>query len=131
MGTHVTAQYTVKSWDEKPVIELDDGGKLTRTSVTGGYTGAIEGEAASESVMCYAADGTAVFVGFERIVGRIDGREGSFILRSEGTYDGTEARATLSVVPGSGTGELTGLRGEGSFVAPHGPQATVELDYRL
>jgi Protein of unknown function (DUF3224) len=35
------------------------------------------------------------------------------------------------VVPGSGTGELGGLRGEGELVAPRGREASFTLDYRL
>jgi Protein of unknown function (DUF3224) len=36
---------------------------------------------------------------------------------------------TWFVVPGSGTGELTGLRGEGGFTANLGEGADVTLDY--
>ena len=54
---------------------------------------------------------------------------GSVVLRTVGTFDGREARAQWTVVPGSGSGGLEGLRGEGGFTAPHGGQATVTLDY--
>ena len=54
------------------------------------------------------------------------------MLQQVGTYEGTTARATWQVVPGSGTGDLTGLRGEGGYVAEHGqPQAPYTLDYDL
>jgi hypothetical protein len=53
------------------------------------------------------------------------------VLQATGTYDGTEARGTWSVVPGTGTGELKQLRGEGSFNAPHGSQMHYTLDYDL
>jgi hypothetical protein len=33
------------------------------------------------------------------------------------------------VVPGSGTGELAGLRGEGGFEAALGEHASITLDY--
>jgi hypothetical protein len=123
--------FTVKAWDEKPVVETEGGGKLTRTSIAGLYTGDIEGEATSEVVTCYRADGTAVFVGLERIVGRVGGRAGTFVLRSTGGYDGNEAKATSSVLSGSATGDLTGLEGEGRFAAPRGQQGRLELEYRL
>jgi hypothetical protein len=32
-------------------------------------------------------------------------------------------------VPGSGTGDLRGLRGEGEFSAPQGSEAAVTLNY--
>ena len=131
MRAQANGTFTVKAWDEKPVVATDGGGKLTRASIAGLYTGEIEGEATSEVVMCYRADGTADFVGLERIVGRVAGRAGSFVLRSTGAYDGSEAKATFSVLQGSATGELTGLEGEGQFAAPHGQQGKLQLEYRL
>jgi len=58
-------------------------------------------------------------------------RSGSFVFETTGSYDGGEARTTWSVVPGSGTDELRGLRGEGSAVAPGGPNGSFTLDYDL
>jgi hypothetical protein len=131
MSGRANGTFTVKAWDEKPIVQTDGGGKLTRASVAGSYTGEIEGEATSDLVMCYRPDGTAEYVGLERIVGRVGGRAGSFVLRSTGAFDGSEATATFSVVAGSGTGELTGLEGEGRFAAPHGNQGKLQLEYRL
>jgi hypothetical protein len=131
MTDRASASYTVKSWDENDVVETEDGGKVTRASVTGEYTGEIEGRATTESVMTYRSDGTAEFVGMERIVGRVGDRSGSFVLRSVGNYDGKTARSEMEVVEGSGTGELGGLRGAGRFSAEHGPQGSLELDYRF
>jgi hypothetical protein len=53
------------------------------------------------------------------------------MLQTDGTYDGTEARTRWLVVPGSGTDELQGLRGEGTAVAPHGPNGSYTFDYDL
>lgn len=131
MGTQARATFTVKSWDEKPVVELDGGGKFTRASVVGVYSGEIEGEGTWENVMFFRADGTAIYVGLERITGRIGGRAGSVVLQSTGAYDGTEARSTVSVVAGSATGELAGLEGEGRFAAPHGLKGSLDLEYRF
>src|SRR6266540_3074303 len=74
-------------------------------------------------------NGTATFVGFERFVGRIGSRSGSFVVETIGTFDGNEARTAWSVVAGSGTDDLQGLRGEGTAVAPHGPNGSFSLDY--
>jgi hypothetical protein len=130
MSAHASGTFTVKAWDEKPIAEMDGGGKLTRASVAGVYTGDIEGEGKSEVINCYRADGTAVFVGIERIVGRVGGRTGSFVLQTSGAFDGEEAKATLSVLSGSSTGDLAGLEGEGRFAASRGQQGKLELDYR-
>jgi hypothetical protein len=132
MATRANVQFKIESWDEKPYAEVEDGGKLTRVSVRQALSGDIEGDAAVEWLMCYRADQTADFVGLQRVTGRLGERSGSFIVRQEdGRFDGGEARARLSVVPSSGTGELAGLRGEGELVAPRGGQASFTLDYRL
>lgn len=131
MSQRATGKFEVKSWDEKPYEELDGGGKLTRARVTQSAHGDLEGEGVVEYLMAYRADGTAQFVGMQRVVGSLGGRQGSFVLQIEGTYDGGRAKGDWSVVSGSGTGELRGLKGTGGFEAPHGPTASITLDYEL
>jgi Protein of unknown function (DUF3224) len=45
------------------------------------------------------------------------------------TLRGTTVSGDWFVVPGSGTGELAGLRGEGGFTAELGHRADITLDY--
>ena len=130
MPTRATASFKIAGWDEKTYTELEDGGKLTQASVKQAFSGEIEGDGAVEWLMCYRPDSTAEFVGLQHFVGRIGGRSGSFaLLQTAGSFDGTEARGELSVVPGSGTQDLRGLRGNGEFSAPIGSVAAVTLDY--
>jgi hypothetical protein len=129
MSTHATGTFDGKTWDEKPYSEVDGGAKLSRASVTNAFHGDIEGEGTLEYLLIYRDDGSASFVGVERVVGRVGGRLGSFVLQHGGTYEGGTAKATWFVVPGSGTGDLRGLRGEGGLVAQHGPSASYTLDY--
>jgi uncharacterized protein DUF3224 len=126
-----TSSFAIKNWDEKPYSEGENQPKLTRASVTKTFRGDIEGEGVIDYLMMYRADGTAAFVGLERVVGRLGGRAGSFVLQHSGEYDGTVAKASYSVVPGSGTGELTGLRGKGSATAGHSKENPMTLDYEL
>jgi Protein of unknown function (DUF3224) len=126
------ATFKIEGWDEAPYAEFDGGRKLTKASVTQAVSGDVEGEGSVESLMCYRDDGTADFVGLQRIVGRIGERSGSFVLvQTAGTFDGQMARAELAVVPGSGTEELAGLSGTGTFEAPHGGTPSMTLDVRF
>jgi hypothetical protein len=128
--TRATGTYEVKAWDEKPYEELEEGAKLTRASVTETFKGDIEGESTVEFLMMYPDASTASYVGLQRVVGSLGGRPGSFVLQVSGTFEGGVAQATWSVVPGSGTGELRGLRGEGGFPAQHGSSSVpYTLDY--
>jgi hypothetical protein len=132
MTIKATATFKIQGWDESPYTEIDSSRKLTRASVKQAFSGDIEGEGAVEWLMCYRPDDTADFVGLQRIVGRLGDRSGSFVmLQSDGTFDGKEARGKLTVVPGSGTEELSDLRGEGTFSAPREGEPSVTLAYEL
>ena len=132
MSTHATATFEVKSWDEQSYQEFEGGTKLTRASVTTSYHGDIEGEGTLEYLMFYGEDGSASFVGLERVAGRVGNRSGSFVLRHSGAYEGGTAKDTYVVVPGSGTGDLRGLRGEGGFaLSGHAQHYPITLDYEF
>src|SRR6266571_1731833 len=124
-------RFDIKHWDEKPYSEGKDLPKLTRGSVTKTFTGDIEGEGQVEYLMMYRSDGSATFVGLERVVGRLAGKAGSFVLQRTGVFEGGVARESYSVVPGSGTGELRGLRGEGVTAVGHGLEHPMTLTYDL
>ena len=127
--TSAKGTFRVQSWQEHPYLELDGGAKLTRASVEQGFAGDIVGGGAVEWLMAYRPDGTADFVGMQTVTGTIGGRAGGFVVRSVGSFDGGIAEGAWSVVVGSGTRDLAGLRGHGGFRAPLGPEATYELDY--
>jgi hypothetical protein len=129
MHKHATATFGLESWDEKAYNEAEGAPKLSRVSSTKSYKGDIEGEGKLEYLMMYRADGTASFVGLERVTGRIGGRSGSFVLQHGGVFEGGIAKAILSVVAGSGTGDLRRIKGEGGFSVGHQPPFTMTLDY--
>jgi hypothetical protein len=121
MRKQAKAIFGIKSWDEKPYNEIEGAPKLTRVSATKSYQGDIEGEGKLEYLMMYRTAGSASFMGLERVTGSVGGRSGSFVLQHTGTFEGGVAKVTLSVVPGSGTGDLRGLSGEGRFSVGHQP----------
>jgi hypothetical protein len=127
----LTGGFELASWDEQTTQELEGERKLTRALVTQTFTGDLEGEGSVEWLMCYAEDGTARFVGMQLVRGVIDGRKGSVVLETVGEFDGGKARGRWTVIPGSATGDLAGITGEGRFEAPHGPNATFTLEVDL
>ena len=132
MTERAEGTFKVSGWDENTYQELDGQQKLTKASMEFGYAGGIEGTGRSETLMYYREDGTAVYTGLERIVGRLGDRSGSLVVYAYGTYDGGEARTVWRVVNGSGAGELRGIRGQGTAVAASGqPGGTFTLDYDL
>jgi hypothetical protein len=124
VSTQATGTFKIDAWDEQPYAD-----KLTRAQVKATYSGDIEGQGETEWLMCYREDKTADFVGFQRIVGRIGDRSGSFVFESTGAFDGKQASGPLEIVRGSGTGELAGITGTGTLTAPMGGEPSVSLDY--
>ncbi len=132
MSTHATGTVEGKAWDEKPYTEIVGEQKLARASVTNAFHGDIQGQGTLEYLLFYRDDRSGSFIGLERVVGQVGNRPGSFVLQHSGTFEGGTVKATWFVVPGSGTGDLRDLRGEGGFVAEHGQQHTpFTLDYDL
>jgi hypothetical protein len=131
MKKSANARFAIKSWDEKPYSEAPGEPRLTRASVRKTYTGDIEGEGQVEYLMMYRSDGSAAFVGLERIVGRIDGKTGTFVLQRTGTFEGGQAKESYSVISGSATGDVQGLMGDGSSAVGHGMEHPFTLSYEL
>lgn len=123
------ARFAIKSWDEKPYSEGPDLPKMTKAAVTKTFTGDVAGEGHVEYLMVYRADGSATFVGLERIVGHVAGKAGSFVLQRTGVFENGTAKESYSVVPGSATGELRGLRGDGTSAVGHGMEHPFTLNY--
>ena len=123
--------FTVTGGSEQTIHEATGEVRLTRVSGTQRFSGGIIGEGSVEWMFCYRPDRSAVFAGFQRIEGSLDGRSGSLVMESTGGHDGRQSKGHWRVIAGSGTGELAGISGEGSFDAPGGPEVTYQLDYQF
>jgi hypothetical protein len=131
MKTLARATFEITHWDETPYGAIAGASKLTRVSVTKTYKGDIEGEGQLEYLMAYGHDGSASFVGIERLIGRVGDKHGNVVLQHVGVFKDGVAKSTWSVVPGSGTDDLRGLRGEVNSALGHAKRYPVELNYEL
>lgn len=129
--TTAKAEFTIDDWDEQPYDEAQGQAKLTRASVRKTFKGDLEGTSTVTFLMAYREGGEASFVGLERVTGRLNGKEGGFVLRHVGEFAGGAARGTLEVVPESGTGALRGLRGGSDFDLPQNEAHRFSLTYSL
>ncbi len=59
-----------------------------------------------------AQEGSAGYVAIERIKGKLYGRTGTFALQHSGTMNRGVPQLSVTVVPDSGTDQLTGLSGK-------------------
>ena len=90
------------------------------------FTGDIDGES---PVRALRDDQSACLVSMQRFRGKLGGRQGSFVLQGSEAVERGKIKATWFVVPRSGTGDLSGLRGEGGFEGDFGKGSEGTLDY--
>ena len=127
--TRANAVITVHKYEPAAYEEPAEGPVLTRIHVEESFSGDISGTGVVEFLQAARADGSASFVGIERVTGTVAGRAGTFLLQDAGTVRDNIVSGDWFVIPGSGTGELAALRGEGGFRANLGEGAQVHLDY--
>jgi Protein of unknown function (DUF3224) len=127
--THASGNINVKTYEPTTYDQPTEGPALVRIHVVEDFSGDIEGKGVAEFLQTTRGENEASFVGVERVSGSIGGKAGTFVLQDEGTLKGTTVSGTWFVVPGSGTRELRGLRGEGGFKAELGERADITLDY--
>jgi hypothetical protein len=74
--------------------------------------GDLEASGKGEMLTAATDPGDAkAYVAIGRITGTLDGRAGSFVFMHSATVTSDGQRLTITVMPGSGTGALTGLTG--------------------
>jgi hypothetical protein len=129
--TTLTTKLEIKSWDEKPYREFDDGRKFARAEVVLAGTEGALAEGAFESLLYYAADGTSTFVVVLQLSGELDGRSGSIVLAGDGSFDGTTATVNARVM--AGTDDLAGISGTLESRSGHQdyPYMPITLTYEL
>ena len=91
--------------------------------------GDIDGESPVRALAVRWDNRSASLVSVQRFRGKLDGREGTFVLQGRETVENGKITAKWFVVPDSGTADLSGLRGEGGFAGHFGKGSDATLDY--
>ena len=74
---------------------------------------------------------SGAYVAVERVTGALNGRQGTFLLHHRGLMTRGTPDLSISVVPDSGTGELTGLTGTMEIVIAPGGKHSYDFEYAL
>jgi hypothetical protein len=89
-----------------------EGAPLGRLSIEKQFQGDLVGTSTGEMLSAGTAiKNSAGYVAVERVTGTLGGRTGTFALMHTGIMNRGAPQLTITVVPDSGTGELTGLSG--------------------
>lgn len=128
--THAIGTFEVKV---RPETEgkYDEGTTLGRYSLDKQYHGDLE--AISLGGMLTAGTsvkGSAGYVAIERVSGTLNGRKGTFVLQHTGTMNRGALQLSVSVVPDSGTDQLTGLTGTMNIVIADGKHS-YDFEYAI
>jgi hypothetical protein len=129
---HASGAFDVKVTPQKPDTQIARTANLGRLSIDKQFHGDLEASAKGEMLATQTeVKGSAGYVALERVTGKLQGRAGSFVLLHSATMKRGAPEASVTVVPDSGTGELTGLTGSMRIkVAPDGSHS-YEFEFRI
>jgi hypothetical protein len=131
MATVVSGEFEVKLNPQKPDNPEAQSAGLSRMSLDKSFHGALEAISRGEMLSFMTeVKGSGVYVAIERVTGTLGGRSGSFILYHRGVMTRGVPELSATVVPDSGTGELTDLAGEMQIKTPGGKHF-YEFSYTL
>ena len=127
MRARAEAKISVQSSEAKPYDQTVSPA-LMEIRLNETFAGVIDGESTVRALQV-RGDRSASMVSMQRFCGQLGGRQGTFVLQGEEIVENGKIKATWFVVPGSGTGDLSGLRGEGGFEGDFGKGSNGTLDY--
>ena len=110
MTTQVRGEFEVKMSPQANDPALGD--VPARFGLEKRFHGALAADSRGQMLAFRSAiDGSAGYVAMELVDGAREGRRGTFVLQHSGTMRRGQPHLALAVVPDSGSGGLTGLRG--------------------
>ncbi len=125
---HATGSFEVKLEPQNDVQAVPE---LSRMTIDKSFHGDLEGTSKGQMLSASTGvKGSAGYVAIEKVTGTLGGKSGNFVLQHSGTMTRGAAQLSLTVVPDSGTGELTGLSGSMRIQVAEGKH-TYELEYTL
>ena len=108
-----------------------DGVSISRLSLSKSYEGDLVATGEGEMLTARPqVQGSAGYVAIEKVFGTLNGKSGSFVLQHSGIMGHGVQSLTITVVPDTGTGGLTGISGSLKINVADG-QHFYELDYSL
>jgi hypothetical protein len=102
---------TPQAWSESSQGSVTDHA-LGRFLLDKQYHGDLEATGEGQMLTAGSPDkGSAAYVAVERVNGTLHGRTGTFLLTHSGTMNKGARQLLITIVPDSGTGDLTGISG--------------------
>lgn len=132
MTQRAVGPFDVKVTPQKPDTQIARAANLGRLTIDKRFHGDLEGISKGEMLATQTeVPGSAGYVAMERVTGKLKGRTGSFVLQHSATMTRGAPKATISVVPDSGTGELQGISGTMNITVGADGSHSYEFDYKI
>lgn len=130
MSFHASGTFEVKLMPQEPKEGVGDP-SIGRLSIDKVFEGDLSATSKGE-MLAVSTDvqDSAGYVALERVNGTLKGKRGTFALQHDGMMNRGTPSLTVTVVPDSGTGELTGLNGQMAIIIT-GDKHLYEFDYSL
>jgi len=128
MTNRATGTFEVKMSPQDQGADMPVGRMMIDKQFQGDLVGTSKGQmlmAASSSVK-----DSAGYVAIEKVTGTLNGRDGSFYLQHTGVMTRGVGELAITVIPDSGTDQLTGLSGKMNIVIAEG-RHSYEFEYTL
>jgi Protein of unknown function (DUF3224) len=129
---HASGAFDVKVTPQKPDTQIARTANLGRLTIDKQFHGDLEASAKGEMLATQTeVKGSAGYVALERVTGKLQGRAGSFVLQHSATMKRGAPESTITVVPDSGTGELTGITGSMRVLVAADGSHSYEFEFRI
>ena len=129
MTTRATGRFDVKV--APLAADSTDTGGFGRMGLEKTFSGDLSGTSRGQMIAAgTAVEGSGAYVALERVTGSLHGRTGSFMMMHNGTMKAGAYEMRITVVPDSGTEDLTGLAGTFTIIF-EGKDHLYQFDYTL
>lgn len=125
---HAEMTITVQHYESAPYDQTASPALLD-IGIRETFSGDLAGEGTVRCLQVLREDRSASYVAVERFRGKLGELQGTFVLQGPGSVEHGKIKGTWLVVPGCGSGDLSGLRGEGGFEGELGKGSRGVLDY--
>lgn len=128
---HASGSFDVKLEPQQADNPQGEAAGLSRLSIAKQYHGTLEAASNGEMLAVGSGEESGAYVAIEKVTGSLQGRRGSFALvHSAVMRGGVPENWAVTVVPDSGTEQLTGLKGT-MTIQLDGERHFYELRYTL
>ena len=128
--SHATGTFEVNLQALEPYAKAEDA-QLGRMSIDKQFHGDLEAVSKGEMLSARTpVQGSAGYVAIEYVHGKLHGRSGAFVFQHSATMTRGHPRLSITVVPDSGSGDLTGLAGSLMITIEDGKHS-YEFEYTI